>query len=142
MIDLSDIAYVVAFWFVDAGARHGQDFLACVYRDTSGQWQASYRFRYSHSGAAFDERDTRNWYEIRPKTDDADPARTLTEAMDAAAEKLVHGGFCDPGDYCRVEVNGDAKLAWERISAQSWCNMKFEAVGSDLPLTTSQRGQA
>lgn len=141
MIDFSEISHVVAFWFVDGAARHGSDFLACVFRGNDGQWRASYRFRYSASATPFDEDDRRNWYEVRARPADADPAACLAAAMDAAAERLVRQGYCDPSCYHRVEVNGDAKLAWDRIVGQPWINMKLEGDG-DLPVNTSQRGSA
>ena len=141
MIDFSDIDYVVAFWFVDGMARRAQDFLACVFRDKEGDWRATYRFRYANSNEAFDAKDIKNWYAVKAKAGDHDPARTLAEAMDSAAARLVATGYCDLADSHKAAVNGDAKLAWEVLAAQPWVNFKIEGAG-DAPVNTNQRGSA
>jgi hypothetical protein len=120
-IDLGEIEYVEAIWFVD-GTVDG-NWMAWLYRakgDT--RWTLKYRFRYYRDDKTHDSSDERSWYE---GTCPPESLSKMIESTDLiAAMNVVR--FAGPLD--KTVVQGTAERAIEMIAGKSWCDVKVESL--------------
>lgn len=92
--EINDETDLAGIWFVDAGPTNGFDWLAQVFKQDGGKWEASYRFRYhaeqdpNDPKDPFEDNDEKSWYRLSAPNGGDDARAKLVTMMQEIARKL------------------------------------------------------
>ena len=120
-IDLGEIEYVEAVWFVD-GTVDG-NWMTWLYRAKGEtQWTLKYRFRYYRDNKVHGSADESSWYQ---GTMPAENLKKMVDTTDVIARMNV-ARFA--GTLDKTVVQGPPERAIDLLTGKPWWNMKVQAI--------------
>jgi hypothetical protein len=118
---LDEHIYVEAIWYV---AYDDADMLAMVWRQpATGPWRARYRFRHYKDDKAWDNKDTKNVYDITPPADWPNARERLVNGMDTCILMGV-AAVGPPLNRRKILVQGDGVKAGELLLKEPFAHPK------------------
>ncbi len=113
--------YFAALWFVNA-ADKSCDWLAALWKDKGGDWEAVYRFRYYRDDKAHGSEDQKSWYAVNIPGDAPEGAAMRGLNVIAGMVAKEYGG-----EIHKVPLrSSDPMKCIEALKREPWFHMAEE----------------
>ena len=117
-IEFNDDSHIIALWFSES--PEGNNWLACAQRDNKTQEiRVDYRFRYKKDDYAFNSKDEKSWYTVKPKKEDSN--EKIIDTFRLIQKAGTHLGF---PYHDEVMINGGTQEFLDKTKDKPYMQMK------------------